>query len=174
MELKYDDIQQLIAIEKSVDESMLSDGVLTLSLDFPVQKEIRLFSLNGDVEFRWVINQSSKISFKVTLFVMEKENNLGLLRVDYVPASKIHYNPQVGDAIVPDFLTQYAGQEIRGNHVHFAVPGYKELIWAMPLSETQAFPKVFDGKQPSLGDIVDSFANRINLSTKIIYEIPVI
>ena len=93
MELKYDDIQQLIAIEKCVDESILSDGVLTLSMDFPVQKEIRLFSLIGDVEFRWVINQSSKVSFKVTLFVMERENNLGLLRVDYVPDSKIHYNP---------------------------------------------------------------------------------
>lgn len=174
MELKYDDIQQLIAIEKCVDESILSDGVLTLSMDFPVQKEIRLFSLIGDVEFRWVINQSSKVSFKVTLFVMERENNLGLLRVDYVPDSKIHYNPQIGETVVPEYLTKYAGQEIRGNHIHFAVPGYKDLIWAMPLSDAQIFPEMFKGDQPSLCSIIDSFANKINLSTKIIYEVPVI
>lgn len=174
MELKYDDIQRLLAMEKCVDTSMLCNNVLTLSLDFPVQQEIRLYSLMGDVEFRWVINQSSKVSFKITLFVMERENNLGLLRLDYVPTSKFHRNPQVGEGVVPDFLVQYAGQEIKGNHVHFSVPGYKELSWAMPISSVQEFPDLFDGNQQSLQGIVDSFAQRINLSTIIFYETPVL
>ena len=174
MELKYDDIQQLLAMEKCVETSMLCNNVLTLSLDLPLKQEIRLYSLMGDIEFRWVINQSSKVSFKITLFVMERENSLGLLRLDYVPISKIHLNPQVGEGVVPDYLIQYAGQEIKGNHIHFSIPGYKELSWAMPLSDVQEFPGTFDGNQQSLQNIVDSFARRINLSTKILYETPVL
>ena len=75
---------------------------------------------------------------------------------------------------VPDFLKDYIGQEIRGSHVHFAVPGYKELSWAIPLSEVPDFPKAFDGQQGSITSIVGSFAKRINLSTHICYVTPVI
>lgn len=174
MELKYEDIQRLLTVEKCVDANILHNNALTLSLDFPVQKEIRLFSAMGDTEFRWVINQSGRVSFKITLFVMEKDNNLGILRLDYVPHSKFHLNPLIGEEIIPDFLKEYAGKEIRGNHVHFAVPGCKELIWAIPLSRVHNFPETFDGQQCSLPDIVDSFAKHINISTQIRYETPVL
>ena len=175
MELKYEDIQRLLSVEKSVDANALQNDALVLSLDFPVQKEIRLFSAMGDVEFRWVINQSSKVSFKITLFVMEKENNLGLLRLDYVPVSKFHLNPSLGkDESLPDFLLKHAGEEIRGNHVHYAIPGYKDLSWAVPLPEVPTFPETFDGQQSSLPDIVNSFARHINVSTQICYETPVL
>lgn len=174
MELKYEDIQQLLTVEKCVDSNMLQNNALVLSLAFPVKQEIRLISAMGDIEFRWVINQSSKVSFKITLFVMEKENNLGLLRLDYVPVSTFHINPNAEEGSIPDYLKEYAGQEIRGSHVHFAVPGFKELSWAMPLSDVQDFPKAFDGQQFSISEIVSSFARRINLSTQICYETPVI
>lgn len=174
MELKYEDIQRLLSIEKNIEDNALQNNALTLSLGFPVKKEIRLLSAMGDVEFRWVINQSSKVSFKITLFVMERENTLGLLRLDYAPVTKIHLNPQKGEGFVPDFLLEYAGKEIRGSHVHYAVPGYKERLWAIPLSEVHAFPETFDGRQSSLPDIVNSFARHINISTQICYEIPVL
>ena len=173
MELNYEEIQQLLTVEKCVDANMLHNNALTLPLDFPVRKEIRLFSAVGDIEFRWVINQSSKVSFKITLFVMEKDNNLGLLRLDYASIFKIHRNPHTEDGI-PEYLKEYVGKEIRGSHVHFAVPGYKELIWAIPLSEVQDFPESFDGLQSSLPTIVDSFAKRINITTQICFETPVI
>lgn len=174
MELNYEDIQRLLATEKCVEANMLHNNALTLSLDFPVQKEIRLFSAMGDVEFRWVINQSSKVLFKISLFVMEKENNLGLLRLDYVPSSSFHTNPQIGGGPVSDTLIEYAGKEIRGSHAHFAVPGYKELIWAIPLSIIEDVPDLFDGHQNSLPGIIGSFAKRVNISTQIRYEIPVL
>ena len=107
MELKYEDIQRLLAIEKCVDASMLQNNMFTLPLTFPVQQEIHLFSAMGDVEFRWIIDQSRKVSFKITLFVMEKENNLGLLRLDYVPISKFHKNPDsIEGNIPPGFKSQ--------------------------------------------------------------------
>lgn len=105
---------------------------------------------------------------------MDKENNLGLLRLDYCSPSKLHTNPQEATDLVPKDIAKFAGLEIWGSHVHFPVPGDKELAWAIPLVELTGFPESFDGNQSHLPSIINCFAQFINVSTSIVFESPVL
>ena len=174
MGIKELDISQLLLMEKIVDNNVLTNGEFIINLDFPVQKDIRVFSGMGDYEFRWYIRQSSKVACKITLHIMEKDNLIGLIRVDYCSDLKIHLNPASVNDSVPESFKRFAGQEIRGNHVHLSVPGYQELGWAIPITEYPIFPATFDGTQSSLSSILDSFAKHVRVSTRIIFESPVL
>lgn len=174
MELTLQDIKRFMLLEKHAGSEELVNEELVLNLSYPVKREVILFSPAGDVEFRWIITQSGKFSFKLTLHIMERENHTGLFRLDYCPDTKVHVNPVVVNDGVPSEVSCFAGADIRGNHAHFSYPGYNELAWAVPLKDLPVFPVGFDGKQSSIEQIILTFAKHVNIVTNIICELPVL
>ena len=174
MELTLQDIKRIMLLEKHAGLEELVNEELVLNLSYPIKREIKLFSPAGDIEFRWVIKQSSKLSFKLTLHIMERENNTGLFRLDYCSDAKVHVNPVVANESVPSDVSCFAGVDIRGSHAHFSFPGYNELAWAVPIKGMSAFPDMFDGKQSSIEPIILTFAKYVNVVTHIICESPVL
>lgn len=97
------------------------------SIDFP------------EYEFIWSSVRGRTINInKLSLMIRIKGTNIGLLRFDYNPFNT-HLNPDYITADLPDFLVPFANFKIRQNvsHVHFAVNGYAELVWAIPLENHQ-------------------------------------
>nr|WP_146194209.1 hypothetical protein [Brumimicrobium oceani] len=69
---------------------------------------------------------------------------------------------------LPKFLVPFAGKWIKPTepHMHIYVEGYKALVWAIPLIESD-FP-IKDLKHPSdLSDLILNFGKKINLISKI-------
>ena len=123
-----------------------------------------------EYEFAWTSITGSINKNKLSLMVRESGSNEGLIRVEY-NAFNMHPNPSHIIDHVPDFLRPYANFKIEQNvpHIHFAVNGYKNLAWAVPLSDFSGeffvMPKESD--EHTLENTVKAFAKNINIENKI-------
>jgi len=132
-----------------------------------MKESINLKSIDEEFSFKWSITHSSKDHYRLSLHVLDKDTFIGLFRVDYVPETIIHPNPQGLNDDVPNELKKYVSMDICGPHAHFNVRGYKELTWALPLREINNLPDSLlneDGNIDLSSPIMD-FATYIQIHT---------
>lgn len=102
----------------------------------------------------------------LSLHIQHHESFVGLLRIDFFGQ---HRNPEKANENVPQFIKQFEGHwfDYHNHHIHFHVPGYNSLAWAIPL-ENDDFPiKQMDFNSDSILDAFIEFIKRINLETQI-------
>lgn len=118
-----------------------------------------------DYKFRLDITSNQKIILKTSIHHMESKSFVGLLRIDFKGG---HHNPSAILESLPEFLKPYTDKwfEPSEPHIHFYVEGYKPLVWAVPLEDTD-FPVKHITKQRDLIELITNFAERINLKSKI-------
>lgn len=124
-----------------------------------------LRSIDGNHLFLLEISQGKR-RLKITLHFQENTQFVGLLRVDY---QGTHQNPVECNEFVPDFAKPYAKQDIKENHIHFHVQGYKPLAWAIPLRISK-FPVKEIMDMDSFIGALEAFQRTIHLDTKFLYE----
>lgn len=124
-----------------------------------------LRSIDGNHLFLLEISQGKR-RLKITLHFQENTQFVGLLRVDY---QGTHQNPVECNEFVPDFAKLYAKQDIKENHIHFHVQGYKTLAWAIPLRISD-FPIKEITDMDSFIGALEAFQRTIHLDTKFLYE----
>jgi hypothetical protein len=136
----------------------------SISLRSPFQERYPLLSEEDqDYSFFVEVYQSSKNLLKVTFHFQEDNANYGLLRVDY---GGRHRNPEMANEHVPEVCLPYCGQWLDTPHIHFAVPGYRPLAWAVPL-ETDGFAVRSIRSFSEISDALSAFFTRINVQTQI-------
>lgn len=132
--------QYLLKLPKKVELNGKLEDKITLLQEFPFQERYALISPeNEDFTFLYEINQSKKNQFKLTLYLLDEETRIGLLRVDF---SGQHENPHTINDKVPAVLHPFVGKFFNYNehHIHYFVEGYKTpLDWALPLID-DTFP----------------------------------
>lgn len=164
----YEEAQKLIALPKKVE----IDGELQDNLEFEqpipfVKKFILLSEDDYNVSFHYDIKQSKKFLLKLTLYLMDDETKIGLLRIDYKGQ---HCNPMIIKDNVPSEFHDYAGKHFTYTepHIHYYVEGYKtSLDWAVPLSVDNFPIKEIKNNH----DVLEAFYNfnkLINLKTRFI------
>jgi hypothetical protein len=155
----------LLNLPKKVEGSIGIMDELTITQQFPFKHEFKLVSPDDtDFEFFYKVEQSKKNQFKMTLYLMEEEAKIGLLRIDF---NGKHQNPQTLNNNVPDFLHAYLGKwfDYNEHHIHFYVEGYKtSLDWAMPLKD-DLFPVKEITNANDIVTAFSSFNQRIKLVT---------
>lgn len=69
---------------------------------------------------------------------------------------------------MPEYLKPYADKWFEPNepHMHIFVEGYKPLVWAIPLADTD-FPTKDITDTSDLNDLIVNFAKKINLNSQI-------
>lgn len=127
-------------------------------------------SLDEKAIFLLSVQQGLHESLKVSLHLQENALSppIGLLRIDY-GNSPPHTNPATLKESVPEFAIPYIGEEIKCDHAHFYVSGYKPLAWAVPL-EAFDFPVKNISDFESFEDAVIKFSEKINLKTRLLLE----
>lgn len=156
----------LLELPKKVDENGELINEIEFVQKFPFVKRYLLISPeNSDFIFTYDINQSSKNQFKLTLYLLDNDTKIGLLRVDYHGQ---HKNPETITDKVPDIFHPYRGKffDYYEHHIHYYVEGYKTTLdWALPLVVDKFSVK--EVTKPD--DILQAFYNFneiINLQTK--------
>jgi len=152
--------EYLLRLAKKVEIDGVLQDEIRFTQPFPFQKRYTLISPEeADYTFLYEINQSSKNQFKLTLYLMDEDTRVGLLRVDFRGQ---HENPKTIKDTVPAALQPYAGKFFNydNHHIHYYVEGYKTTLdWAMPLTDDE-----FPVKQiTNSNDIIQAFMsfNRI-------------
>lgn len=89
-----------------------------------------------DVDFVFIydITQSKKNHFKLTLYLLEGETKIGLLRVDY---NGQHINSEILTDKVPEVFHPYVGKffDYHEHHIRYYVKGCKTTSdWVLPLT----------------------------------------
>lgn len=134
----------------------------------PFQAKYELITEKGEYKFLLEINQSRKYSVKLSVHSNESESKTGLLRVDYFGT---HKNPETIVENLPEIFHKYAGKSfgINEHHVHFYVEGYKDLVWALPLSDAGFSPATIEN-QNDVHTAILEFSRKINIITEISFQ----
>lgn len=164
----YEEAIELVKLPKKVEiEGELRDNV-TFDQPIPfIKKFILLSEANENVSFLYDIKQSKRFLLKLTLYLMDDETKIGLLRIDY---NGQHTNPMIINDNVPSEFKEYLGKHFTYNesHIHYYVEGYKtSLDWAIPLS-VDSFPIKEIKNNHDVLEAFYNFNNLINLKTKFI------
>jgi hypothetical protein len=156
--------QYLIDLPKKIVEygTLLERKSIVLSTPFNERYSI-LSEEDNNYSFFVEVYQSSKNLLKITLHFQEDGANYGLLRIDYGGGGR-HKNPEVCNANVPEVCKPYRGQWIDTPHIHFAVEGYRQLAWAIPLGADE-FPVKFIEQDTDITPAFSAFLKRINVTT---------
>ncbi|GIV26241.1 MAG: hypothetical protein KatS3mg027_0055 [Bacteroidia bacterium] len=163
--LNNSEVSFLLSLEKKVFDNNNFINTLDVSGKWPFQYKFTLSSpQNTDYLFLYDINQSAKNRFKITLYLMDSDSKIGLLRVDFHGQ---HKNPEQINEHVPEFLKPYAGMffDYHQHHIHIYVKGYKTTLdWAMPLTNHEFAVKNISSQKDIL-DAFGEFNKYINLKT---------
>ncbi|MGK9369412.1 DUF6978 family protein [Melioribacter sp. Ez-97] len=161
----YEEAQELIKLPKRVEIDGILQNALTFEQPIPfIKKYILLSDSNENVSFLYDIKQSKKFLLKLTLYLMDDETKIGLVRVDY---NGQHDNPIAIKDTVPTIFHKYAGKHFDYNehHIHYYVEGYRTTLdWAIPLLEDSFPVKEIKNNQDVLNAFYD-FNELINLKT---------
>jgi hypothetical protein len=148
--------QYLLGLPKKVELNGILQNQLTFNQPFPFQERYTLISPDEpDFTFLYEVNQSKKNQFKLSLYLMDDDTRIGLLRVDF---SGQHENPHTITDTIPEIFKPYVGMFFTYNdhHIHYYVEGYKTTLdWALPLT-ADAFPVKSISKS---ADILSAFSN---------------
>lgn len=168
MELDAQQIDYLINLPKKVVEANTLLSQKSISLRSPFQERYALLSEeDSDFSFLIEVSQSNKNLLKITFHFQEDNANYGLLRVDY---GGRHKNPETINEHVPEVCLPYCGQLLNMPHIHFAVPGYRPLAWAVPL-EVDSFAVKTIRSSSEISDALSVFFSRINVQTQIMVSV---
>lgn len=155
----------LLKLNKKVLQNDTLQEVIAFNQSFPFSHRFTLLSPDDeDFTFLYDINQSAKNQFKLTLYLLNNDTKIGLLRVDY---NGQHKNPETFTEKVPHFFHPYAGMffNYHMNHIHYYVEGYKTTLdWALPLTEDN-FPVKNISTSKDILDAFYRFNEIINLKT---------
>lgn len=156
----------LLFVEKTIKDPLTAEGQ-HYNLEFSLQRELSIKldckGLNG-VDMVWFIKPGFKNQLKMSLHLLERMKLVGLLRVDFNGSP--HQNPEEANEYVIDALKPYAGNKLTTSHIHFNVPGYGQLKWAIPV-ESSDFPEKRLDDHQDMKRIIASFATFINVKTPI-------
>src|SRR5437867_1095977 len=98
----------LVKLSKRLERGGIILDNYTINQQFPFQHEFNLISPDDpEYVFLYEVNQSAKNQFKMTLYFMENDAKIGLLRIDF---NGQHENPQNISENVPSYLTPFAGK----------------------------------------------------------------
>jgi len=126
----------LLKLTKKVLQNDTLQEVIAFDQSFPFSYRFILLSPDDeDFTFLYDINQSAKNQFKLTLYLLDNDTKIGLLRVDY---SGQHKNPETITDRVPEIFRPYIGTffDYHVPHIHYYVEGYKTTMdWALPLTK---------------------------------------
>lgn len=155
-------VKKLISLPKEI-----VGGTTTINL---TDEKIRL-SLNNEDEpeydFLFEISSNKKITFKISLHNQEDNAKEGLIRIDYKGG---HKNPESMNTFLPDFVKPYIGYFfVNEPHVHIYVEGYKNLAWAVPLTEYN-FPILDINNTDDFSKAISAFAKEINIVTPFVIQ----
>lgn len=168
--LNNSEVSYLLSMEKKVLDNNNFINTLGVSGKWPFQHKFTLSSpQNTDYLFLYDINQSTKNRFKITLYLMDSDSKIGLLRVDF---NGQHKNPENINEHVPEFLIPYAGKffDYHQHHIHIYVKGYKTTLdWAMPITNHEFGIKNISSQKDIL-DAFSEFNKLINLTTSFIIQ----
>lgn len=132
--------QYLLKLSKKVNLDGELRDTISFNPPYPFQERYSLVSPDdADFTFLYEINQSRRNQFKLTLYLIEDDTKIGLLRVDFCGQ---HENPQILKDNVPKIFHPFIGKffEYNDHHIHYYVEGYRTTLdWALPL-ESDSFP----------------------------------
>lgn len=158
--------QHLLNLNKKVLQNDTLQELIAFDQSFPFTHQFTLLSPDdSDFTFLYDINQSTKNQFKLSLYLLDNDTKIGLLRVDY---NGQHKNPEIINDKVPDFFHPYAGMffDYQIHHIHYFVEGYKTTLdWALPLADDN-FPVKNIAASKDILDAFYRFNDIINLKTK--------
>lgn len=167
--IDFEKAQEMIAIEKFVVIDGETRTKISLDQLHPMHCRLELATADEDITFIWDIKQSQKNTIRLSLHCMDEDSKLGLIRVDYNAG---HINPDLAIDTLPECFRPYISKKFTDNehHVHYHVPGYKPLAWALPIEDTSLKAQtVGNGKlEEDIIDAIYSFAEAINLKTTIL------
>ncbi len=106
---------------------------------------------------------------RISLHCLENYVNFGLIRVDFGNFGKSHPNPVDILPTLPHFFYEYAGMKINVSHIHFHVEGYKQLGWALPLTDYENFKTKNITNNLDFKESLCDFAKEINLIEEFIF-----
>lgn len=163
--LTTEQAQELIQLPKKVETNGKLEDSIIYGQPLPFQERYTLISPDElDFTFLYVVNQSAKNLFKLSLYLLDDDTRIGLLRVDF---SGQHENPQVLTEAVPEIFHPYVGKFFNYNdhHIHYYVEGYRTTLdWAVPLADDPFPVKQITGNM----DVIEAFQQFnqiINLQT---------
>jgi hypothetical protein len=167
MNITIEQAKYLLELPKKVfkgDKLLLE---MTIEQKFPFHERFELLSEKDDeFSFLWEIKQSTKNTLKISLHILENDSKIGLLRIDY---NGVHTNPHAINENVPKKFHTYVGKRFTQSHIHYYVPGYPPLAWAIPLIDDNFEIKTIEHKDlnTNLKDIIILFAKTVNIETVI-------
>lgn len=159
----------------SEDNQAIND--MTIDASFPIKRlryTLGLLETVNNTRLMWQINQSEKMQIRLSLHIQQEETNIGLIRLDYNAG---HRNPTEISPNLPAVFHDYAGFDFANcpAHVHFHTENTpRDLVWALPIDECDIDIKDFDGRQPNVRGVIQSFAKYINLTTQLAINVPLI
>lgn len=160
--------QNLLKLSKKVEQNGQLIDRLVFAQSSPFTLRYTLISPDDDeFVFLYDVTQSTKNHFKLTLYLLEDETKIGLLRVDY---NGQHINPETITDKVPDIFHPFAGKffDYHEHHIHYYVEGYKTTLdWALPLTNDEFPVKSISGPNDIIQAFL-SFNKIINLKTEFI------
>lgn len=158
--LTNEEAEYLINLDKTLKDPL---QIVDLSIK---KNRIDLIS-HQDTDYNfWVeITSNHKIILKTSIHHLESNSYIGLLRIDFKGG---HHNPPEVKNSLPDYLTKYADKWFTPEepHMHVYVEGYKPLVWAIPLEDTD-FPVKNIDDISDLNDLIVNFAKKINLNSNL-------
>ena len=114
-------------------------------------------------EFLLEITSNRKITFKVSFHNQENNTKEGLIRIDYKGG---HKNPETVTEFVPKNVKPFVGYFFLNEpHIHIYVEGFRDLAWAIPLSEYN-FPVLEINNADDYSKAIIAFAKEINIVSK--------
>lgn len=157
--------QYLLQLPKKVEWAEKLQNNIDFHQSFPFQEKYSLVSPEDpEYTFLYEINQSKKNQYKLTLYTMDADTRIGLLRVDYKGQ---HENPQSLNEYVPEILHPFVGKffQYDEHHIHIYVEGYKTTLdWALPLTKYD-FPIKEITNNNDVIEAFQCFNQAINLQT---------
>jgi len=150
--MKKKDADYLLALPKRVELNGILENSITFNQLIPFQQKYKLGSpMDDNYTFLYEINQSSKSHLKLTLYLMDNNTKIGLLRVDFKGQ---HQNPEEVIEDLPKDLLPFAGKLFDYNepHIHYHVEGYKQMAWAKPVKDNFPVSDI-----TSSADIISAF-----------------
>ena len=158
----------LLGLSKKIEVDGRLRDKITFNQKFPFQERYTLISPEeSDFIFLYEIFQSPKNQFKLSLYLMDDDTKIGLLRVDFNGSA--HENPHNINDKVPEILKPYAGRYfVQGEpHIHYYVEGFKTTLdWALPIVD-DSFPVKSVTSHNDVLEVFYNFNRIINLITEI-------
>ena len=170
MEMTAFQADQLIGLKKKIIIDDTAKDAIEIEQTLPLNLRFELVSPDDDeFTFLWSIMQSAKDELRVSLHYQEDGSKIGLFRVDYNGG---HKNPCVANEHLPEKFRPYIGKDFSHDesHVHYFVEGYKPLVWALPIADTELKDTNFgnaDYSHNKVCDCIIAFAKAINIETHI-------